>query len=124
MSAWTPDELATFGGRDEIEVSSLRPDGIARPFITIWIARVGDELFVRSAHGPENGWFRRARASGMGRIRSGGQERDVVFEAPAPGTAAPLTAAYRAKYDRYGPQIVGTVVSRDAEAATLRLVPR
>jgi hypothetical protein len=31
--------------------------------------------------------------------------------------------AYHAKYDRYGPAIVGTVVSTEAERATLRLVP-
>jgi hypothetical protein len=35
-----------------------------------------------------------------------------------------VNAAYHAKYDRYGPAIVGTVVSRDAEQLTLRIVPR
>ena len=33
-------------------------------------------------------------------------------------------AAYHAKCDRYGPTIVGTVVSADAARSTLRLVPR
>jgi hypothetical protein len=37
---------------------------------------------------------------------------------------ADLTAAYHAKYDRYGPTIVGTVVSPEAARSTLRLVPR
>jgi hypothetical protein len=32
-------------------------------------------------------------------------------------------AADLAAYDRYGPRIVGTVVSREAEACTLRLIP-
>ena len=63
MRAWTPDELAAFGDPDEIRISSLRPDGSARKPITIWIARLGDELYVRSAYGPDNGWYRRARAS-------------------------------------------------------------
>ena len=37
---------------------------------------------------------------------------------------AAVTAAYHAKYDRYGPRIVGTVVSADSERSTLRILPR
>jgi hypothetical protein len=124
VSTWTPDELVAFGGPDEIGISSVRPDGSARPFITIWIVRLGDDLYVRSANGPENGWFRRAKASGLGRIRAGGRERDVTFETPEAEMAEPLHRAYHAKYDRYGPAIVGSVVSAQAAAATLRLIPR
>jgi hypothetical protein len=32
--------------------------------------------------------------------------------------------AYHAKYDRYGPGIVGSVVGPEAYAVTIRLVPR
>jgi hypothetical protein len=35
-----------------------------------------------------------------------------------------VTAAYHETYDRYGPSIVGTVVSAQAATTTLRLVPR
>jgi hypothetical protein len=35
-----------------------------------------------------------------------------------------LHAAYHAKYDRFGPMIVGTVVSDVAARCTLRVVPR
>jgi len=51
-------------------------------------------------------------------------ERDVTFEQPGPEVAEDLHAAYHAKYDRYGPRMVGTVVSPEAARATLRLVPR
>jgi hypothetical protein len=78
---------------------------------------------VRSAYGHDNPWFLRALRSGRGRIQVGGVERDVAFEEPEPDTAARVTVAYHAKYDRYGPAIVGTVVSTEAERATLRLVP-
>jgi hypothetical protein len=37
---------------------------------------------------------------------------------------AGIDAAYHAKYDRYGPAIVGTVVGPEAEAVTIKLVPR
>jgi hypothetical protein len=62
-------------------------------------------------HGRANPWFQRALASGEGRIRSGGVERDVTFEEPGPAVDEDLHAAIHAKYDRYGARIVGTVVS-------------
>ncbi len=100
------------------------PDGSLRPYVTIWFVRSGDDLYVRSAYGSDNGWFRRARASGHGRVRVGNLEQDVTFEAPDPAVEEALHQAYHAKYDRYGPAIVGTVVSDEAAQCTLRLVPR
>lgn len=38
--------------------------------------------------------------------------------------AGAVIAAYHAKYDRYGPAIVGTMVSREAEQLILRIAPR
>jgi len=52
-----------------------------------------------------------------------GVERDVTFEATGPELANDVTAAYHAKYDRYGPRIVGSVVSADAVRSTLRVMP-
>ena len=124
MSAWTNDELEAIGGADELRIASSRPDGSLRKFIRIWVVRVGDALYVRSAYGYDNPWFQRALRAGEGRIRAGGVERDVGFEQPDRGVDTDVTAAYHAKYDRYGPGIVGTVVSAEAERSTLRLVPR
>lgn len=78
--------------------------------MTIWVVLANDELYVRSAYGPDDPWFRRAQVSGGGRIRAGRQERDVVFAQFSPGVHAAIDAAYHAKDDRYGPKIVGTVV--------------
>ena len=112
------------GLADELQITSRRSDGSLRPYVTIWVVRSGDDVYVRSAYGHENGWFQRALTSGEGRIRAGGVERDVAFEEPGVVVDADLTAAYHAKYDRYGPTIVGTVVSPEAARSTLRLVPR
>ena len=60
---------------------------------------------------------------GAGRIRAGGVERDVVFSEPSADMHEAVDAAYHAKYDRYGAQIVGTVVGPQVVAATLRLDP-
>ena len=124
MSDWTTDELAKIGEADELNISSRRPDRSLRPFVIIWAVRLGNDLYVRSAHGPDNPWFRRALASGEGRIRAGGVERDVTFEVPGPEVDEDLHVAYHAKYDRYGPKIVGPVVSPESTRSTLRLVPR
>ncbi len=123
MTAWTPDELTRIGRADEIQIASRRADGTLRPFVTIWVARLGDDLYVRSAHGPENGWYRYASASRQGRIRAAGVEREIEFEVPDHAIDADLDSAYHAKYDRYGPVTVGTVVSAEAATTTLRLVP-
>ena len=123
MTDWSPDELSRVGRAAELEIASRRPDGSLRPFITIWAVRAGDDLYVRSAYGYDNPWFQRALKAGAGRIRAGGVERDVTFEVPGPEVAADVTSAYHANYDRYGPAIVGTVISPEAVRSTLRLAP-
>ncbi|MBO3089733.1 DUF2255 family protein [Cellulomonas dongxiuzhuiae] len=124
MGSWAPEALDRIGGAEELELASYRPDGTLRPYVTIWGVRVGDDLYVRSAHGPQNGWFRRARAAGTARVRAGGVEQDVALEAPSPDVHADVDAAYHAKYDRFGPAYVGAVVGPEVVDVTLRLVPR
>jgi hypothetical protein len=123
VTSWSDDELRRIGGADELQISSRRADGTLRPYVTIWVVRDGDELYVRSAYGAGNGWFRRARAAGAGRVRAGGVERDVTFADADPATGPALDRAYHAKYDRYGPAIVGTVVGESVASLTLRLSP-
>jgi hypothetical protein len=126
MGTWTTEDLDRIGRTEELQLASLRTDGTLRPYVTMWVVRAGDELYVRSAYGPDNPWYRRAKASGAGRIRAGGMERDVTFaEADTDaGVHAAIDAAYHAKYDRHGPAIVGTVVGDKAAAVTIQLLPR
>jgi hypothetical protein len=123
MSAWTDDDLQAIGEAPELQLASERADGTMRPFTTMWVVRAGDDLYVRSAYGPNNAWYRRAKASGKGRIRAGGVEQDVTFAEAAPDVHTAIDDAYHAKYDQYGPRIVGTVVGPDAAALTIKLVP-
>ena len=124
MSARIVDDLDRIGAAEELELASLRPDGTPRPYVTMWVVRAGNDLYVRSAYGQENPWYRRAKGSGAGRVRAGGVKRDVAFAESDAGAHAAIDAAYHAKYDRYGPRIVGSVVGPDAEAVTIRLAPR
>lgn len=122
MSGWTDDELHRFGGTTELQLASRRTDGTLRDSTTMWVVRVGDDLYVRSAGGPDRPWYQHALASRRGRIRSGGFERDAAFEAADAGVHDAIDAAYHAKYDRYGPGPVGSVTGPDARAVTIRLV--
>ena len=124
MAGWPTDDLNRIGDAEELQLASRRPDGTLRPYVTIWTVRARDDLYVRSAYGSDNPWFRRATTSGSGRIRAGGVERDVTFAKAAPDVHADIDAAYHAKYDRYGPAIVGSVVGEKAVPVTLRLDPR
>ena len=124
MADWTKDELERLGGAEELRVASLRPDGTQRPYIRVWVVRAGEDLYVRSAYGPANPWFRRAVASGRGRVMAGGLEPAVSFERPGDEVMAEVDAAYHAKYGRYGARIVATVVGADTWPLTLRLIPR
>jgi hypothetical protein len=51
-----------------------------RPYVTMWVVRANDELYVRSAYGPNNPWFRRAKASGAGRRRHHNEEQMRLIE--------------------------------------------
>jgi hypothetical protein len=124
MSSWTADELDTIGTVDELQIAPSRPDGTARPYTTIWVVRVGDDLYVRSYCGRGGSWFRHAIQRPEGRIRVGGVECDATFEEPADADHDAIDLAYRTKYARHGRTYVDPMVSPTASAATLRLVAR
>jgi hypothetical protein len=122
MTAWTNDELGRVGNAVELELASRRPDGELRPYTTMWVVWVGDDLYVRSAGGPDRPWYRHALAAGTGRIRAGGIQHDVTFAEADPGVHAAVDQTYHAKYDRYGPGPVGAVTGPAAHPVTIRLV--
>ncbi len=123
MTAWDEAELRRIGAATELRISSRRPDGSLRPAVTIWHAAVGDALYIRSAHGPENGWFRRAVRSGTGRVTAGGVSKDVTFELADEAVAPAVDAALHTKYDRYGAAYVRPITGADAASTTLVVMP-
>jgi hypothetical protein len=123
MPTWTKDELIQIAGADELQLESRRRDGTLRTPVTMWVVRDGDDLYVRSIHGRAGSWFRGTRTRHDGHIRSGGVDRDVSFTDADPSIGDRVDAAYRTKYHGYASNIVNTVVTPDARAATVRLVP-
>jgi hypothetical protein len=123
-TTWTSDELSRIDPVDELEMAARRSDGTLRRPVPIWAVRVGDDLYVRAAFGPGTGWYRAARASGEGRIRAGGVDRDVAVEDADSAVNDQVDAGYRAKYRRYAPSIVDGITNAQARSTTLRLTPR
>ena len=123
MTSWTDADLAAIGDAEEIDIAAVGSDEPARRSVTIWVVRVGEDLYVRSVRGRTGRWFGHAVQSLQGRIRAGGLERDVSFEEPDPSVQAAIDDAYRTKYARYSSS-VSAMTTPDAIAATFRLLPR
>jgi hypothetical protein len=122
MAAWTSDELSKIGAADELEIASVRHDGTLRKPVTIWVVRHGDDLYVRSVNGRGSSWFRGAQVRHEGHIRAGDVDKDVVL-VETDDVNDEVDAEYRSKYRHYAARFVDPIVSPEARAATLRLVP-
>src|SRR3954447_665759 len=124
MTTWTSDELARIGGAEEIEIAALRPDGLLRKPVIIWVVCRGDDLYVRSVRGSTAAWFRGTQARHEGRIWADGMEKDVRFVEADHAIDDEIDEAYRAKYRDYAPTHVPPILRPEARATTLKLVPR
>lgn len=124
MATWSTDELDTIAAAEELEIAPRRRDGTLRRPVTIWAVRHGDDLYVRSWRGPTGRWFRGAQQTHEGHIRAGGVEKDVTFVDADDTLNDAIDAAYRTKYRRYADSYVPPMLSPDARATTLKLVPR
>ena len=125
-SAWTSDELTKIETAEELEIASLRGDGTLRKPRTIWVVRVGDDLYVRSVNGRGSDWFRGVITRHEGHIEAGGVSKDVTFmevDVDDPINTQ-IDDVYRAKYRRYSASIINTTLTPKAHSATIKLVPR
>lgn len=122
-TGWTKDELERIAASEELRLASRQADGSLSGFVTMWVVRVDDDLYVRSAGGRDRPWYRSAVARGAGAIQAGGLRRDVTFASGEDTVHDAIDTAYHHKYDRYGPRIVGSVVGAAAHLVTIRLVP-
>jgi hypothetical protein len=124
MAEWTSTELSSIDKTDELELQSLRRDGTLRDSVTMWVVRVGDDLYVRCMNGRDGGWFQGALSRHQARVRADGAVRDVVLvETEDSAVNDRVDAAYRAKYARYA-QIAESMTSAKVRAATLKLAPQ
>jgi hypothetical protein len=123
MAGWDQGELDRIEAAQELRLQSERRDGTLRDPVTMWVARVGDGVYVASLGGREGGWFRGTQTRKQGRIHAGGVSKDVCFEDADPSLVDAIEAAYRAKYAAY-PDILERSITPQLRAAILQLVPR
>jgi hypothetical protein len=124
MTAWTDNELTRIGTAEELQIASLRTDGTLRNPVTIWVVRLGEDLYIRSVNGRSSAWFRGTQVRHEGHIRAGGVDKDVTYAEANPLLNDQIDTAYRTKYRRYAASIISTIVTPEALSATIKLVPR
>lgn len=124
MATWTPDELDRIGNEDELRIAAERTDGTLRTPRIIWVVRVGDDLYVRPAHGSNAAWWRGTQRTRQGHVSCAGIEKDVIFEDAAGQLNADIDATYWNKYRKYPAQYIQPVTNDESHATTIRLVPR
>ena len=125
MASWKHDELRKIAAAEELELRSRRRDSTLGNTVTIWVVRVGDDLYVRSWKGHDGAWFRGTQARHAGHIKAGGVGKDVSFVLEADAAINDqVDAEYRRKYRRHGGRYVEPMVAATARATTIKLVPR
>ena len=127
MSAWSQDDLGRLGGAGVVEVSSVRRDGSLSRARTVWIVRVGDQLYLRSVNGPDAAWYRLTRAFHQGRIEARGVARDVTWidvnAAVQPDVDPAVDAEYARKYQG-STAAIAHITNPLARTTTMRVEPR
>jgi hypothetical protein len=123
--SWTSNNLERIGAADELQLASFKKDGTLRKPVTIWVVRVGDDLYVRAYRGRETAWFRHAQQRHEGRIGAGGVTKDVTFVDVSDNEALnnEIDAAYQSKYQRYSATYADPMIAPQARATTLKPVP-
>jgi hypothetical protein len=109
---WSDEELRLIGAAVELEVAG-------RTWTPIWVVCTGGQVFVRTWHRRDTGWYGRVRRTGRARIRVPGLETDVIVNEVGGASAAEVDAAYHAKYGGGA----GSMVTAESRASTLRLDP-
>ena len=123
MSGWAQIELDAIDAAQELTLASARGDGRLRRPVTMWVVRIGEDVYVRSVNGRGSAWFRGAQSQHEAQIRAGGIEKDVSL-VETDDTGEQIDAAYQTMYGPRYPTIVPSIVAPDARAATLKLTPR
>ena len=124
MARWTSTELNDIDKDDELALQSVRQDGTRRDPVTMWVVRVGDDLYVRCMNGRDGGWFQAALPGHQAHVRADGVDKDVTLvETDDSAVNDDIDTAYRTKYARYA-QIAESMTTAKVRAATLRLTPR
>ena len=117
------DDLDRVDAAHELEIAVRRPDGTLRRWTSVWVVRVGDQVYVRSWYRRDTGWFGQAVTLRQARVRVPGLAEDVTVTDVGDvdqDVREAVDAAYRDKYGEHG---AASMTTPEAAATTLRLDP-
>ena len=120
---WPAEDLRRLDDAVEFEIAVRRSDGSLARWVPIWVVCAGGRVYVRTWHRRQTDWYGRALRSRQARIRVPGLEAEVTIEDLGDASStitAEVDAAYRTKY---GPGGAESMVTSDAAASTLELIP-
>jgi hypothetical protein len=66
MTGWTHNDLERMGAVEKLQLATFKKDGTLRKPVTIWVVRVGDDVYVLSWRGREGAWFRHIQRRARG----------------------------------------------------------
>jgi hypothetical protein len=117
---WTAERLARLQRTAELEIAVRHADGRTGRWMPVWVVVVGGDVFVRTWQRRETGWYGGVLRTRTALVRA--DDEPVVVEVEAVGDArrAGVDAAYEAKYGAGGAR---SMITAEAVASTLRLVP-
>ena len=125
MPAWKTEDLNRIADAEEIAVTATNEDGSPRDPVTVWVVRDGHDLYVRSFKGPGGAWYRSVSERPEGEVGTDGVQKNVTFTVvDDEALNDTVDAAYRAKYQRFGPGYLDPMTSDQARGTTRRLDPR
>jgi hypothetical protein len=120
--AFTSLQIDAIGNTNELHISTYRADGSRRNALPIWTVRIGDDLYIRSALGPDAAWYRNATKDNRLHVEADSVAADVALErAGDDAINAQVDAAYRAKYP-HGGSATTTMVTTPATETTVKLL--
>ena len=124
MTAWTNDELENIGAADERQLASRREDGTLRKPVTIWVVSRSEDLHVRAFKGRPHPGFARFRRVAKDRSRRAACRKTSRLSTLTSRLAMRSMRSTGLEYGRYGARYVDPMVSAEARAATIKLIPQ
>jgi len=119
-SPWSADDLQRIGASTELEIAVRRADGTLRRWTPIWVVCAGGQVYVRTWHRRDTGWFGQVLRTRRAQIRVSGLEAGVMLEDVGKGTVElreSVNTAYELKYGAGS----ASMVTASAAMTTMRL---
>lgn len=123
MTTWPADVLVRIAAAAELDIAVQRPDGTFRRPTPIWVVTVAEQVYVRSWHRRDTGWFGAALVSTRARIRVPGAAADVTIIDIGDRDDRLRTAIDTAYSTKYGATGAASMVTSAAAATTLQIIP-